>query len=148
MRCRKAESDLVRITSVEVEICVTMQVKPAGYGFAAANVLYIFGRNRVMRQAASAVMAQDPAYQDRVQIVDRRDEVKLADLIAVHDTPARQLRCRIHIRRNGLAMLRESGRMAARVSGQQLMFFVVLLGSNVRSSDVRYVFECYRVPAL
>jgi hypothetical protein len=46
-------------------------------------------------------------------------------------------------------MLRERGRMAAQGGGGgKLMALTALLRSNLRSSDVRIVFECYQVPAL
>lgn len=45
-------------------------------------------------------------------------------------------------------MLREPDRMAAQVGRGYLMPLTVLLGSSLRSSGVRIVFECYHVPAL
>jgi hypothetical protein len=45
-------------------------------------------------------------------------------------------------------MLREPGRMAAQGGGGKLMALTALLGSNLGSSGVRIVFECYQVPAL
>ena len=45
-------------------------------------------------------------------------------------------------------MLREPGRMAAQGGDGKLMTLTALLRSNLCSSDVRIVFECYHVPAL
>jgi hypothetical protein len=44
-------------------------------------------------------------------------------------------------------MLREPGRMVAQ-GGGKLMALTAFLSSNLRSSCVRIVFECYQVPAL